>query len=213
VSVFRGEARPSAAGLAARSVDDVLAALASAEPVPGGGTATALAAALAAALVAMVGRVTARREAEPGTSAAIATESDALRVRLLALAAQDGDAYTAVIAARRLPTGEREAAVQAALGRATDVPLAVAAASRDALALCDRITATARASALGDLAVAAVLARAALDAASITARANLAEMDTSFARTAEERLRALDADARAIAERVKTAIARSGQAG
>ena len=211
MSAPRGETRPGSAGagLAARSVDDVLAALASAEPVPGGGAAAALAGALAAALVAMVGRVTARREPDAPTSAEIAADADALRTRLLALAVQDGDAYSSVVAARRLPPEERDAALAAALGRATEVPLALAAACRDALTLCDRVVGAARASTLSDLRVAAILAQAAFDAASATARANLGDTtDAAYAGTAEDRLRALTGDARALGERVEIAIDR-----
>lgn len=194
------------AELRAQPIDAFLAALASAEPVPGGGGAGALAGALAAALIAMVCRVTGRREAVPELEA-LAADADRLRDRLMTLVAEDGLAYANVIAARRLPAPEREAAYSAALRCATDVPLALAAVGRDALALGERIAGRARPSTRSDLHVAAVLARAALEAGAVTAQANLPDVaDRAFTEAGRRAVDDLRAEGDALVRRIEQAI-------
>jgi formiminotetrahydrofolate cyclodeaminase len=156
------------------SLETYLTALASAEPAPGGGSAAAVAGALGAALVAMVCRVTAARDPGAASLAGRADEIDAVRRRLTTLAADDARAYAAVIAARRAPAPERAEAVQASLRRATEVPVELGDATADILAVCADVAASARASTLGDLHVAGLLAHASLRAAVATARVNLA---------------------------------------
>jgi formiminotetrahydrofolate cyclodeaminase len=158
----------------AESVGDFLDRLASSAPTPGGGAAAGLTGASAAALVTMVCRVTLNRTASPALSA-VAAEADDLRRRLWELAVRDAEAFEQVIAARRRPPSERAAAVAAAMREATAVPVDIAAASARVVELCDATNDEARATALGDLTVAALLAMAALDAAAATARINLAE--------------------------------------
>lgn len=192
-----------------QSVDAYLAALGSGTPAPGGGSAAAIAGALGAALVAMAGRVTAARDASATDAAAIADEADAIRRDLLVLADEDARAYTQVIAARRRPEPERGPALAAAIEGAIDVPARLAAASGRALALCERIAPAARASTLGDLHVAALLAHAGLRAGVLTARVNLADVaDAARRRTLAERLEALADEARARADRVEAQILR-----
>jgi formiminotetrahydrofolate cyclodeaminase len=183
--------------VAAESVGDFLDRLASGAPTPGGGAAAALTASSAAALVAMVCRVTLKRSPSPELTAA-ATEADDLRRRLWDLAACDAAAFEQVIAARRRPEPERAAAVAAAMREATAVPVDIAAASARVVELCEAMNDEARATALGDLAVAVLLAAAALEAAVVTARVNLAENpDPGFVKTLDDaRRRAEGARAR-----------------
>jgi formiminotetrahydrofolate cyclodeaminase len=184
-----------------RFLDD----LASAAPAPGGGAAAGLAGALAAALVAMVCRVTARREPPGAELLEAARRADELRGRMARLTADDATAYGAVLAARRA----HDPAAEAALARATEVPLAVARAAADVLALAGEVAPAARASTLGDLGVALALAAAALDGATITARANVAEMaDPARARAAGAEIDGLVADGQARRGRAAEAIAR-----
>jgi formiminotetrahydrofolate cyclodeaminase len=192
--------------LGAESLAGFLTTLASAAPAPGGGCAAAVGAALAAALVSMVCRVTAARGGDPGLAEAAAA-ADGARSRLLGLAADDAAAYRAVIAARRASPEARAAALE----RATEVPLEIAASAHEVLALAARVVRGARASTMGDLWVAAALAHGALDGAAITARLNLRDMaDPEFRRAAEQALaeRVTGGDAlhratrEAVAERV-----------
>jgi formiminotetrahydrofolate cyclodeaminase len=172
--------------VAAESVGDFLDRLASGAPAPGGGAAAALTGAAAAALVTMVCRVTLKRSSSAALTA-VETEADDLRRRLWDMAARDAAAFEDVIAARCRPEPERAAAVAVAMREATRVPVETAIASARVLELCDDATDEARKSALGDLSVAAVLAWATLDAASLTARVNLTDVpDAAFGEALDE---------------------------
>ena len=128
----------------------------------------------------MVCRVTLKRSPSAALLA-VQMEADDLRRRLWDMAAHDAAAFEAVIAARRRPEPERTAAIAIAMREATRVPVEMATASARVIELCDDATDDARESALGDLSVAAVLAWATLDAASLTARVNLNDMpDAAF---------------------------------
>lgn len=179
--------------------------LASDEPAPGGGAAAALAGATAAALVAMACRVTARRAPSEALAAAVGAADD-LRRRLMTLMDEDSEAYAAVLESRRAPPERRAPLVEAAMRRATTVPLDTARAAADVLELSATVLDAVRASVVGDLAVAVALAGAALEASALTARINLRELaEGDFARAVRDTLErlALGADARrALAQRI-----------
>lgn len=185
-----------------------LTALASAEPAPGGGSAAAVAGALGAALVSMVCRVTAARDPGSSSLAGLADRIEAVRRRLTTLADDDARAYSAVIAARRAPAPERAAAVQASLRHATEVPARLAAETADILTVCADIVASARASALGDLHVAGLLAHASLRAAVATARVNLTGItDADVADEIARRLDSLAGGGELSLQRLEAALA------
>jgi formiminotetrahydrofolate cyclodeaminase len=156
--------------------------LASAEPVPGGGSASAIAGALAASLVAMVARLSLDRpkyEAYRATNERGLELADAARARLLTLADADARAYAGFSAARKLPRetaddqAARESATNAAARAASDVPLAVV---RECAALLEQVAALAGRSnlnAASDLEVAARLCTAAAHGASSNVMINL----------------------------------------
>lgn len=165
-----------------RSLAAFLDQLASAEPTPGGGSASALAGALAAALVSMVCRLTLGRE----TFAAVEVEmqqtlqqAERLRGRLAQAVNGDAQAYAAVVAACRLPRSseaEREAraaAIQAALLEATRVPLDVACDCAQVLDLARFVAAEGNPNAASDGRVAILLAEAALHGAIHNVQINL----------------------------------------
>jgi len=144
--------------------------LASAEPVPGGGSASAIAAALAASLVAMVARLSLDRpKYEPYrvTSERALEVADRARRRLLELADEDARAYAAFSAARKLPrdtpeqASSREAASQAAARKASDVPLAILRECVDIMEAVSVLAGRSNLNAASDLEVAARLAAAA----------------------------------------------------
>jgi len=108
------------------------AKLASAEPVPGGGSASAIAGSLAASLLAMVARLSLDRpKYEPyrATNERALQAAEAARSRLMQLADEDAVAYAAFSAARKLPheTPEQEAArvtaTETAAKAASEIPL------------------------------------------------------------------------------------------
>jgi formiminotetrahydrofolate cyclodeaminase len=126
--------------LAALTVEEFTERLASAEPVPGGGSASAIAASLAASLLAMVAALTVGRpkysDYAAGAEQAAAVAAD-LRHRFLRLADADAEAYTALVEAMRLPRdsdAERAARaerIRAAARVAAEVPLEVVRSAED----------------------------------------------------------------------------------
>jgi formiminotetrahydrofolate cyclodeaminase len=154
--------------------------LASREPVPGGGSASAIAGAMAAGLVAMVAELTLGRPgADDARLAGIRDDARARMERLLALAQQDAAAYDAVVRARRLPRetdgqrAGRAAAVRAATLEATRVPLSAAEAAVDVAELAAAIAPIGNPNAVSDAGVASHLAGAAVHGALLNVRINL----------------------------------------
>jgi len=165
------------------TIEVYLARTASAAPVPGGGSASALAAALAAALAEMVAALTQGKKGFESTAAAmdeLRRAAAELRSRCAANIDRDARAYDAVVAALRLPktsTTERAArttALQAALVHAARVPLETARCAREALELAASAAAHGNPNAVTDALVAAMLARTAARGALYNVRINLA---------------------------------------
>jgi formiminotetrahydrofolate cyclodeaminase len=156
--------------------------LASAEPVPGGGSASAVAGSIAASLVAMVARLSLDRpkyEAFRATNERALGAADGARGRLLKLADDDARAYAGFAAARKMahetPEQEeaRSKATQKAARGASDVPLAVV---RECAELLEQIAALAGRSnlnAASDLEVAGRLSAAAAHGAAANVMINL----------------------------------------
>jgi formiminotetrahydrofolate cyclodeaminase len=146
------------------SVGGMLERVAARTPAPGGGAVAAVTAASAAALVAMATRFA----DEP------AGPAEALRARLEPLADADAAAYTEVLAAYRLPKDDplRRGRIAEALRVATEVPRAVATAAREVALLADDLAERGNRNLVGDARVAALLARAAADAAAALVEIN-----------------------------------------
>jgi len=163
------------------TLDGWLEELAGGAPVPGGGSAAALAGALAGALVAMVARLTTGRKAYAavqGRVAEIVAEADALRAQLRRLVDDDAAAYARVSAAYKLPKDApgRRRAVDEALVGAARTPLAMARGAARLAALAGEIGAIGNKNASSDAKVAAVLASAALTGAIENVRVNVASL-------------------------------------
>src|SRR5213593_491990 len=149
------------------TLDGWLDDLAGGAPVPGGGSAAALAGALAAALVAMVARLTIGRKAYAGVQqrvAEILAEAEALRATLRRLVDEDAEAYARVSAAYRRPREDpgRTRAVDEALVGAAQTPLATARGAVRLIALAREIERLGNKNARSDAKVGEALARAAL---------------------------------------------------
>lgn len=156
--------------------------LGSSDPVPGGGSAAALAAAMGAALVAMVAELTIGRPAYAEHEETIRRlRFDALdrRTELLELAQQDADAYDIVVRARHLPKDSeaekaaRRSALEAAMLEAARIPLRAAVVASEVLDLAARIAPIGNRNAVSDAGVAAQLASAGLRGALLNVRINL----------------------------------------
>ena len=175
------EAQATAA-LSQLSVDELLERLSSSSPVPGGGSAAALAGAMGASLVSMVAALTVGREAYVQvdvTAREIGQSANSLRQELVDLAEQDSAAYQAFVSARGLPRetdaqrAARASAMQDASKRSTEAPLRTARVAREALELARRIAPIGNRNAVSDAGVAAQLLSAAVRGASLNVRINL----------------------------------------
>jgi formiminotetrahydrofolate cyclodeaminase len=164
------------------SVDAFFERLGSSDPVPGGGSASALAAAMGAALVAMVAELTIGRPAYAEHEETVRKlRFDALerRAELLGLAQQDADAYDLVVRARHMPKDSeaervaRTAALSAAMVAASRAPLRAAVVASEVLDLAERIARIGNRNAVSDAGVAALLGAAGLRGAVINVRINL----------------------------------------
>jgi glutamate formiminotransferase/formiminotetrahydrofolate cyclodeaminase len=155
--------------------------LAGGAPVPGGGSAAALAGALAGALVAMVARLTIGRKTYAAVEArarAILRESDSVRVDLRRLVDEDAAAYTHVSAAYKIAKDDagRARAIDAALLGAAATPLEVARRSARLVELAREIETIGNKNARSDAKVAEGLARAALAGAVENVKVNVASL-------------------------------------
>jgi formiminotetrahydrofolate cyclodeaminase len=177
------------------TVAQLLAALASPDPTPGGGTAAAIAGAMGTSLLAMVAGLAKSRNNTDDEKAALRTAKTAiepLSARLTQLADADSASFNAVMAAYRLPKATddekaaRTRAIQEALHGATVVPLDTLRAAVAAIEQGRMVAQHGNRSAASDAAVAIGLLKAAADGAAANVRANLASLKDEAFRTATE---------------------------
>lgn len=156
--------------------------LATSDPIPGGGSAAALAGAMGAALVHMVVSLTSGRPAAESHEAAmleIGNAATTAQSDLLRLTELDAVAYAAVVSARRLPREtelerqSRDVQVASAIREATMAPLETARRAADVLTLAERLAPMGNRHAISDVGVGALLAAAAMRGAALNVRINL----------------------------------------
>ena len=183
-------------------VADFVDAVSSSTPVPGGGSAAALAGSLGAALAAMVANLTIGRSGHDDQRLNdMAVQAQATKQRLTELVGEDARSFNRVMDAMRMPRttdAERRArdqALQAAYRHAAEVPLETARLSLSVLELARVAALEGRVDAASDAGASALLARAAVHGAALNVLINLQTLDDeTFVRACRDevdRLRAL----------------------
>lgn len=183
---------------------DLLDAFASNTPVPGGGSAAALAGALGVSLLIMGASLPKTRTGAPEEAADLAEAAARLRPlrdSLIELIDADSQAYRQVMDALKLPrSGDAEQsarrdALQAATREATDVPLDVARACQQALAGAVVVARNAYRVAASDVAMGIELLAAAGRGSAASIAGNLANVaDDAYSARVQSELDQLAAD-------------------
>ncbi len=174
------------------SVEQFLAKTASKQPVPGGGSVSALAGALAAALARMVANLTCGRPgfaAVEGEMEALKERAGALQTSLVSDVDRDSEAYGRVMDAFRLPkqSPERGPAIQEALRQAAKVPMEVARKALEVMQLAGQALESGNPNARTDAAVGLMMARTAALGAILNVRINLESIkDEDFVRRMQQ---------------------------
>jgi formiminotetrahydrofolate cyclodeaminase len=160
----------------------LLDAIASPDPTPGGGTASAIAGAMGTALLTMVSGLAKSKNNTDDEKAALEAARlalEPLRAELMRLADADSEAYGQVMAAYRRPKASdddraaRTTAIQAALRQATVVPLDTLRTCAAAMPLAAQVAEAGNRSAASDVGVAIGLLEAAAAGAEANVRINL----------------------------------------
>jgi len=184
------------------SLAQLLDAFASSHPVPGGGSAAALAGAVGASLLIMVAGLPKTRhgtDEERSALTAAAARLRPLRDELASLIDRDSEAYSSVIDAYRLPRSTdaeqaaRRDAIDEAMRTATEAPLATIRACERAMREAEVIASSGAASASSDVAVGIELLKTAARGAGMNVDTNLAAVkDAEYVRRVSQELRDLE---------------------
>jgi methenyltetrahydrofolate cyclohydrolase len=197
-----------------KPVRDLLAAFASSDPTPGGGSASAIASAIGASLLMMVGGLSKTRSGSEEDRASLAAAVAALtgvQRQLTGAIDLDTEAYDQVVAAYKMPKASppgdaaqdpRKAAIQRALKGATDVPLGIMRLSALALRQAQVVAAHGHRAAASDVGVALALLAAGLRGARLNVEINLGSLtDAAYADAVRaEVVRLSDETARVVDE-------------
>ncbi len=182
------------------------------DPVPGGGSVSALNGSLAASLAAMVANLTVGRK----KYAEVNDEMEELSARLTGLSAQllndvdrDAEAYDRVFAAFKLPkeTDEEKAvrteAIQRETKYAAQVPMEVARTAHTMLPLIDTVARKGNSNAVTDACVAMMCARTAVLGALLNVRINLTSItDEAFVKEMSAEAERLERETLSVEQQV-----------
>lgn len=196
--------------LSAMALADLIDAFSSTDPVPGGGSAAALAGAVGASLLLMVAGIPRTKTGAPEETADLADAAARirpLRDSLLELVDRDSEAYAAVMAAYRLPKGSdaekaaRAKAIDSAVRAATEVPLDTMRACQQVLRGAVVVAANGSRNAASDAGVGVELLLAGLRGARMNVDINLASLqDRDYVTRIQTEAGDLERDAAADAD-------------
>ena len=193
------------------ALTELLDAFASNEPVPGGGSAAALAGAVGVSLLIMVAGLPRTKTGAPEEAADLAEAAArlrSLRDTLTALIERDSDAYASVMVAMRLPKATeaekaaRRAAIDTAMRGAIDMPMDTMRACQQAMHGAVIVAGNGNANASTDTGTAVLLLMAGLRGAALNANVNLKSVsDGAFVKRVSAELDQLVSEAEADARR------------
>jgi formiminotetrahydrofolate cyclodeaminase len=202
--------------LADLTIKEFLEKTAGNEPVPGGGSISALHGAIATALGQMVANLTIGRKKyadEEEVMRAIAGTLESIRAHLLEHIDRDSDAYNRVFQAYKLPKesdeqqAARKQAIQEATIEAASVPMKVARMVYSIMPLIEQVAQRGNQNAVTDAAVAMMTARTAILGALLNVRINLSSInDQELVAELSEKVEELEAKAIAIEHKVLSEI-------
>ena len=185
------------------TIKDFISKVISNDPVPGGGSVSALNGALAAALSAMVANLTIGRKKYAEVNdlmQELSTRFEKLSQKLIEDVDRDSDAYNRVFAAFKLPkeTDEekqfRSEAIQQETKYAAQVPMEVARAVYEVLPQIDAIAQKGNSNAVTDACVSMMCARTAILGALLNVRINLTSIkDEAFVNAMREEADTIEA--------------------
>jgi len=167
------------------SLEQFRAAAASGDPTPAGVAVSAVSASFALGLLAKVLKVSGRHKKFAASAAKIGSLSDAARAeakRMLQFAEEDIAAFSAYVASGRLPQAtdrereERQRAVNAAVRKAIEIPLAAARSAAAGLELCSEASGLTHAAVIADLGAATSLLSSAMRIFLLCADSNLRQL-------------------------------------
>jgi len=195
--------------------------LSSSDPVPGGGSASAVAASLGASLVAMVAALTEGRPKyaeHAALAASIGPQARVLATDLFDLADADAQAYAACAFAMKLPRESfedkeaRDRQIKETAVVAAEVPLRSVERCLDVLRLAELLAGRSNRNASSDLRVASLLLEAAADGAAANVLVNLPLVGPGdWASATEARVGELMAEMASVANQVRSVV-ESGEA-
>ena len=185
------------------TIKDFISKVISNDPVPGGGSVSALNGALAAALSAMVANLTVGRKKYAEVNdlmQELSTRFEKLSQKLIEDVDRDSDAYNRVFSAFKLPkeTDEekqfRSEAIQQETKYAAQVPMEVARAVYEVLPQIDAIAQKGNSNAVTDACVSMMCARTAILGALLNVRINLTSIkDEAFVNAMREEADTIEA--------------------
>jgi formiminotetrahydrofolate cyclodeaminase len=199
------------------SCEEYIAALASKEPVPGGGGTSALVGAIGIALGNMVGSLTLGKKKYAGVQddiIALKLEADALQNELISLIQRDAEVFEPLSQAYGLPKGteqekaEKARVMEKALKACCEVPLEIMRACAKAIDLQEEFAKKGSVIAISDAGCGVICCKAAMQAASLNVFINTKSMeDRALSDTFNEEANSLLERYTAKADRVFAEVA------